>query len=324
MNTHSKHSDDPQNASDFNQRYRYKVGGSLAWNDSTYIPRQGDSDLYQAIQSGAFCHVLGPRQVGKSSLRIRTSYRLRQAGYCCASVQATELGGAQRTLKFWDKQLISLIWDSLHPEASEVLLQWFKTTERLSAPQRLEHFVRDLIFADLRETPIVIFIDEIDYLLDIPAIVSQFFSWIAKCYSLRTDYGADYGADYGDYHEYHPLSFVIVGTAIATDLAGTAPACIDLFHSAQAIALDNFQLDQLQPLYSGLASIAQSPAALPANLLAAIMHWTNGQPFLTQKLCHILFHRLQNMDPPLALSPRALRYWIAQVIQLEIIDFIGN
>ncbi|MGL4375269.1 MAG: AAA-like domain-containing protein, partial [Microcoleaceae cyanobacterium] len=61
----------------------YQVGGSLAANSPTYITRKADEDLYQALKRGEFCYVLNSRQMGKSSLRVRTMQRLQAEGVKC-------------------------------------------------------------------------------------------------------------------------------------------------------------------------------------------------------------------------------------------------
>lgn len=56
---------------------RYQVGGSLRSDDPNYVIRQADEKLYASLKAGDFCYVLNSRQMGKSSLLQRTSYRLR-------------------------------------------------------------------------------------------------------------------------------------------------------------------------------------------------------------------------------------------------------
>ncbi len=53
--------------------YKYSFGGSLRIEDRTYVKRrQADEDFYEGLKAGEFCYVLNSRQMGKSSLRVRT------------------------------------------------------------------------------------------------------------------------------------------------------------------------------------------------------------------------------------------------------------
>ncbi len=52
--------------------YPYHLGGCLPINAHSYVKRQADEEIYEGIKAGDFCYVLNSRQMGKSSLRVKT------------------------------------------------------------------------------------------------------------------------------------------------------------------------------------------------------------------------------------------------------------
>ena len=150
----------------------------------------------------------------------------------------------------------------------------------------------------------VIFIDTAEALLDIPFLAEDLFEWIWHCHCLRTIYPI-----------YQRLTFVVLGNAIPTDLIKNKT----LLSTGRAIAPENFQLADTSPLQTAF----ENRMVDPTQLLAAIFHWTNGHPLLTQKLCAVAHSLLNEFSPPTqptAPHAEALEQWVAHLATTRIID----
>ncbi len=272
--------------------YEYQIGGSLPLDAPSYIPRQADQDFYDGLKKGEFCYVLNARQMGKSSLRVRTIQRLQAEGIACATIDVTEIGSTDTTLEQWYAGLIDIIAETL-PITDFDLDTWWESHHRLSPVHHFAKFLEDILLIHIQQ-PIVIFVDESDA---ITRFGEDFFALIRSCYNKRPDNPA-----------YQRLTFAIIGVVSPTDLIADKKRTP--FNIGRAIDLNGFQFYEAQPLAQGLTAF-QHPEAL----LQIILDWTGGQPFLTQKLCQLL------NDP--ALSQREakgdLKEWIAQRIHDKII-----
>ncbi|MBD2666866.1 WD-40 repeat protein [Richelia sinica FACHB-800] len=246
----------------------YQVGGSLPVNASTYVHREADEMLFQGLMSGEFCYVFNARQMGKSSLRVQTTHRLQAEGVRCGVIDITAIGTKEVTPEHWYASILGLLIKNFRLNLH--LLSWWRDRSHLSVVNRLSDFIDTVLLPQICD-PIVIFIDEIDSVLNLNFSTDDFFALIRACYNRRAEQP-----------EYQRLTFALFGVATPADLISDATRTP--FNVGQAIELKGFQFHEATPLLPGLADVVPDPNSV----LACILDWTGGQPFLTQRLCKIV------------------------------------
>src|SRR6266481_5520964 len=93
----------------------YVTGGTLRHDAPSYVERRADRDLSEGLLQGEFCYVLTSRQMGKSSLMVRTVKRLRDEGVAVAVLDLTAIG-QNLSLEQWYDGLISRLGQQLNLE----------------------------------------------------------------------------------------------------------------------------------------------------------------------------------------------------------------
>ena len=242
----------------------YVVGGTLRQDAPSYVERQADRDLYDGLVQGRFCYVLTPRQMGKSSLMVRTAARLREEGAAVAILDLTAVG-QNLNAEQWYGGLLSQIGQQLDLE--DELIEFWQQPVNLSPLQRWTEAIRQVVLSHYFDR-VVIFIDEIDTVRSLPFSTDEFFAAIRELYNRRSEDS-----------ELARLTFCLLGVATPSDLirdTRTTP-----FNIGQRVELHDFTEIEAAPLARGL----NREEELGARLLRRVLYWTGGHPYLTQRLC---------------------------------------
>ncbi len=280
--------------------YRYHVGGSLSWDAPSYVLRQADLDLLDALRSGELCYVFNARQMGKSSLRVRAMNTLQKQGVRCGVIDMTLLGSQMTTHEQWYASFACSVAQCFQLDVH--VPTWWRSHNQLSLVRRLTILLEILL--DQVQDPIVIFLDEIDHTLGLSFNLDEFFGLIRGTYERRRSDAL-----------FNRLNWVLLGVTTPNDLIqNRSQSGLSL---GRAINLKGFQEHEVYALAQGLAGNVSQPMVVVREILS----WTNGQPFLTQKICAVAAQTSRSsLRGQLHLPPGTEAYWVEQLIQNNILQ----
>ncbi|MGB6015682.1 MAG: AAA-like domain-containing protein [Nodosilinea sp.] len=243
----------------------FTTSGTVQAQDGTYLTRQADAELFQLCRRGEYAYILTSRQMGKSSLMVATAERLQaEEGVQTAIVDLQRLGAQTTTADKWYFGLLTELARKLRllPE----LMTWWEAHGALGEAQRLVQFLEDVVLPQVPER-LVVFIDEIDSTLSL-GFTDDFFIALRSCFTARAE-----NADF------ERLSFVLLGVATPSELIADQKRTP--FNIGSLVELKDFALPEALPLAAGFGL----PTAEAQQVLGWILKWTEGHPYLTQRVC---------------------------------------
>ena len=244
----------------------FVVGGPVQPDRHCYAVRAADQLLRDHLERGDHCHVLAPKQSGKTSLVARISRQLRQEERLVAVVDLTQIGSPDKQYapRRWYYGLAYRIARDLRLKVD--LQAWWRAKENLPNPERLVEFFWEVVLANTT-APVAVFFDDLETLVGLP-YGSEFLNSLRACHDRRATEP-----------DFLRLTFVLLGVATTGQIQPDPSS--GLFQVSNAIQLDDFELAQIAHFAAHLGA----DAGLQRSLLDSVLEWTGGQPYLTQKLC---------------------------------------
>ena len=252
----------------------FATGGTLPPGTASYIERSADAELFDALISGTYCSVLCSRQSGKSSLMVHCMERLRARGITCAVLDISA-AGTNLNVNQWYNSLLEQLGRRLGMRAE--VSAFVGQAQGQSPLQKLLSCLVDVVLP-AKQGPMVIFIDEIDFVRSLAFETFELFAAIRSMYNLRS-------VD----PEANRLTFCLVGCALPADLIPDPR--MTPFNIGKQLTLNDFTMQQALPLVNGLHGLPE-----PHRAMHRILYWTGGHPYLTQRLCEACVEKRVQRD----------------------------
>ena len=261
----------------------FRAGGSLAEDAPSYVRRRADTELYDALLQGEFCYILTSRQMGKSSLMVRTAARLRQNGVRVAALDVTAVG-LNLSAEQWYFGLLDILAEQLGLEDE---MEAFWEAHANLGPLRRFMAALQTVALPAQPNSLVIFVDEIDAVRQLPFKADEFFAAIRECYNQRTQN-----------KDLERLTFCLIGVASPSDLIEDTR--MTPFNIGKRIDLTDFTEEEVAffaGALSGQAGGAKSSTTTGnLALIRRVLYWTGGHPYLTQRLCKALAENVSSVE----------------------------
>jgi len=247
----------------------FQAGGPLPSNSPVYIERTADRTVLRHLQQMQYVQLTEPRQQGKTSLIYRLRSTLGRGGYILAYVDAESLKSKNEA--DWYQGLTMRLANQL-----QNTVKW----DQLSIPTDASTW-RSFLLELVTSAPGIRLIIVLDEVGSVPiSWAEDFFCVLREIYNVREFETS-----------FQRLSFVLIGAFDPRDLIRDAN--ISPFNVAQRVKIVDFTPIQVKTLVSQLAL----PSDQIESIAQQLYYWTNGQPYLTQKLCLYLAESRAEITP---------------------------
>jgi hypothetical protein len=260
---------------------RFRAGGFVR-DGEFYVRRAADEELFAALQGQKDCQVLGARQSGKTSLRVRTEHRLamlrdplRKQGVLCATLD-----------------LLALCRDGLRPDGFyfEVLRSLHRGLQLAGFPgdfwqehadkppaQRFTTFLTAL--PGQLTQPAVIFLDHVEALRRLPGAAGELYLAL-RALQEKSAQATPAGC----------VNFCLLGLLPLEELVPPREGKLSGRQHVlitQSITLADLSRPEADALLPGLHALGEASRSV----LSQVYSWTAGHPYFAQRLCEHLASR---------------------------------
>ncbi len=254
----------------------FQTGSPLSSETSLYIERKADQEALAYLRNMEYVSFIEPHLQGKTSLIYRLMKQLAPRGYTFVVCDLMNERFRKESEEEWYRSLGKWVLNNLNfiPDEAQPALPTNSTTWQLF----LEAIARA---ATAAKQKIVIALDMLQVIP--PAYATPFFTVIRSIYNERAIIPV-----------LEHLTFITSGAFNPKELIQDVG--VSQFNVDQRIELEDFTLAQVRQLVDNL----QLPEAVAETVAKRVYYWTDGQPYLTQRLCLLLtgVAELELLQPP--------------------------
>jgi len=247
----------------------FVVRGPVLPGQACYVGRPADTALLTAARSRRLTCVIAPPGSGKTSLAAQAAATLQRRGELVVEI---DLGNAALTPAVtgdtWPRALAEVVARALKIEID--LEAWWANPRKKG--RGLVDFFWEIVLAN-STVPVTVFLDDVDVLAGTPA-ARGLLAALRACYARRETES-----------DFRRLNFVLLCDTPAPRVFGVEQD--PLLDAAATIEPADFSRDEAYVLAAGFGGAPELARAL----MDRVYSWTDGQPYLTQKIAREVARR---------------------------------